>query len=257
MELTSIPWPAAVVIAITTQIPAILTYYRAARIDKRSASNSAKLDHNNKVTEETCQKINEVGVSINGRMEQLLQTHAELALIKAKQDGSLNIQEIQTARANRIIVQAQSRVKLLGKLSIHSKDNKDQDNSILILIVEDNRTDATLIAVVLDHMGFQTNIAANSDEVILLITENRYSAVFVDLNLPGGLDGFEVIKIIYAAIPGIPIFAITGYLDKAVEEAAKLIGAINVVEKPITIEKIKALFKMHNDPTRLQELKKL
>jgi two-component system response regulator YesN len=57
----------------------------------------------------------------------------------------------------------------------------------------------------------------------------------LDLNMPEP-DGFDVLKTERSRFPYLRILVISGYLQGALLEAAKILGAIATLEKPVTAE---------------------
>jgi len=62
-----------------------------------------------------------------------------------------------------------------------------------------------------------------------------FSAVLIDLDLPGQ-DGFSLIREMHDHFPDLPLIAISGVFQPNVLESAKLVGASDILPKPISEE---------------------
>jgi len=80
----------------------------------------------------------------------------------------------------------------------------------LILLIEDNVVNRTLIRDVLNFKGYQTLEAATAEEGIKLAIEKKPALVLMDFQLPGmnGIDVFHVLRA-DATTRAIPVIAVT------------------------------------------------
>lgn len=65
--------------------------------------------------------------------------------------------------------------------------------SVEVLVVEDSRTQALRLQLVLQKAGLSAKIAGTGQEALALATERSPSAVVLDINLPD-MDGFSVCR---------------------------------------------------------------
>lgn len=107
-----------------------------------------------------------------------------------------------------------------------------------VLIVEDERDVARLVADVLTLEGFQTREVAG-DEVLRVALAFGPDAILLDLMMPG-LDGFAVAALLQAeaATRAIPIIVMTAMPDAATRAAE--IGAVSLLVKPFDIDDLVA-----------------
>ena len=115
----------------------------------------------------------------------------------------------------------------------------------LILIVEDNEVNRTLVRDVLKFKGYQTLEALTAEEGIQLARENKPALVLMDFQLPG-MNGIEAFKILRAdaLTSTIPVIAVTA--SAMPEDRQKMLAAgfdgvqtkpIHVLELLDTVEK--------------------
>src|SRR5450432_4094890 len=83
-----------------------------------------------------------------------------------------------------------------------------------VLIVDDNRDSAELIALVLGREGHETRVAHDPREAIPLASQFRPNIAFLDIGLPG-MDGFELLRALRGKpeLAGCKFIAVTGYED--------------------------------------------
>ncbi|HZV18319.1 MAG TPA: sigma-54 dependent transcriptional regulator [Sphingobium sp.] len=108
-----------------------------------------------------------------------------------------------------------------------------------VLIVDDEADIRELVAGVLEDEGFETRLAANSDEALEALAMRRPSLVLLDVWLQGSrLDGLELLEEIKRGDPTIPVLMISGHgnIDTAV--AAIRRGAVDFIEKPFESDQL-------------------
>lgn len=104
-------------------------------------------------------------------------------------------------------------------------------SSTSVLVVDDDRDFAEMMALTLRFRNCSVDVAHSGREAIRLFREKDYDIAFMDVKLPD-IDGVEAFVEIRSFRPGARIVLITGYsrdhvLARAVEE-----GVLGVVQKP-------------------------
>jgi DNA-binding response OmpR family regulator len=86
------------------------------------------------------------------------------------------------------------------------------EDSIIILVVEDDQSIQSVVEDPLTEGGFEPAIAASGEEAVTLLMGNKgkYRALVADINLSGKMDGWEVAKRARQIDPGFPIIYMTG-----------------------------------------------
>jgi DNA-binding response OmpR family regulator len=84
--------------------------------------------------------------------------------------------------------------------------------SVNILVVEDDQIIQAMVEEALIEAGFEPAIANSGEEAVTLLKGNRshYRALVTDVNLLGRLDGWEVAKQAREIDPAFPIVYMTG-----------------------------------------------
>ncbi len=122
-----------------------------------------------------------------------------------------------------------------------------------ILIVDDERDIRDLVAGVLEDEGYTARTAADSDAALAALAERRPSLVLLDVWLQGSrLDGLDLLDVIKARDPSLPVLVISGHgnLDTAV--AAIRRGAADFIEKPFEAERLILMVARATETDRLR-----
>jgi len=95
-----------------------------------------------------------------------------------------------------------------------------------VLVVEDEALIRVLIADMLQDRGFKVLEAANANEAIEIIekTNIEIDLVFTDVRMPGGMDGFGLVKWIQSSRPTIPVIVASGDIGEANDANRQQLG---------------------------------
>ncbi len=108
-----------------------------------------------------------------------------------------------------------------------------------ILVVDDETDIRDLVAGILEDEGFRTRTARNADEALTAVQARRPNLVFLDIWLQGSrLDGLQVLELIKASHPEVPVVMISGHgnIETAVSAIQK--GAYDFIEKPFKADRL-------------------
>jgi len=106
-----------------------------------------------------------------------------------------------------------------------------------ILIVDDEPTIQQSLSGILSDEGFEISIASNGYEALQIIQEDSPDLVLLDIWMPG-IDGIETLKEIKKENPNIQVIIITGHGTIETAVTATKLGAFDLIEKPLSIDKI-------------------
>ncbi len=117
-----------------------------------------------------------------------------------------------------------------------------------VLIVEDRRSLATMLAETLAREGFEVEVLGRGDEAVARVSrEPALLAVLSDLKLPGA-DGLEVLAAARRADPLLPVFLITAYATVETAVAAVKCGAQDYFPKPLDMDRVLAALRAAAKP---------
>ncbi|MGB3210379.1 MAG: sigma-54 dependent transcriptional regulator [Desulforhopalus sp.] len=111
--------------------------------------------------------------------------------------------------------------------------------SYAILIIEDEAILAKKIAKYLTQRGYETQVAGTGPDGLAALATFRPEAVLLDYNLPGGLNGLEVLKRIIAHDANIKVIMFTGEGNIPLAVEAIKAGAFDYLSKPIMLSGLK------------------
>jgi DNA-binding response OmpR family regulator len=128
-----------------------------------------------------------------------------------------------------------------------------------ILIIDDEAGLRQMMARVLQRAGYEVTTAANGSDGIALASEHPFDLLYLDIRMPG-LNGLEVLKIIHAKFPDLPVVLFTAQPDvhSAVEALRR--GAIDYLLKPLkpqaVIDRTQAILASKQEERRKRELQR-
>ena len=110
------------------------------------------------------------------------------------------------------------------------------------LVVDDDAAFRTRLVKALAVRGYDPRGAGNVDEAIDVAREFKPEAAVVDLRMPGGKSGLDLVSELVKRYPGMQIVILTGYGSIATAVEAVRQGAINYLSKPADADQILAAF---------------
>ena len=119
-----------------------------------------------------------------------------------------------------------------------------------ILVIEDKESMLAMLRKTLEGEGYQVIPAQDGAEGIRKLSDERIGLVLTDLKLPKK-DGFEVLKVVKAENPLLPVIVMTAY--GTIENAVKAVkeGAYDFLAKPFDTEHLLVLIKRALDSYRV------
>src|SRR5262245_42324331 len=113
-----------------------------------------------------------------------------------------------------------------------------------ILVIDDNPAVVDLVATGLHKEGYGVLAALTGDEGLKDFILSRPDLVLLDIALPGGMDGIELLKRIYSINPTARVIMVTGNTDPALAQEALEFGALAYVDKPFDFAYLKRVVAM-------------
>jgi len=122
-----------------------------------------------------------------------------------------------------------------------------------ILITDDERDIRELISDILKDEGFDTRLAANSQECMEAIEEAPPALMILDIWLKDSrMDGIDILKVVKRDYPDIPIVIISGHGNIEIAVAAIKQGAYDFIEKPFNIDQLLVVIRRAMEISRLR-----
>jgi DNA-binding response OmpR family regulator len=103
-----------------------------------------------------------------------------------------------------------------------------------ILVVDDNRDAAEILAAILRHEGHAVWLAFSGRDAVALADEHKPALVLLDINMPE-MTGFDVVRELrdHRRAPRPVILAVSGYGQESDKLAAKRVGFDGYLTKPV------------------------
>jgi CheY-like chemotaxis protein len=111
-----------------------------------------------------------------------------------------------------------------------------------LLVVDDNRTNAALMEIILRAREHEVRVATNAEEALAAVAEAPPDLILMDLQLPD-VDGLSLTRQLRRSPEGrvMVIIAVTSYAMKGDREKALDAGCDDFVTKPIDTRQLPVL----------------
>ena len=122
-----------------------------------------------------------------------------------------------------------------------------------ILIVDDEKDIRELISDILKDEGYNTRLAANSDDCMAEINAAPPALMVLDIWLKDSrMDGIDILKTVKRDNPDVPIIIISGHGNIEIAVAAIKQGAYDFIEKPFNIDQLTVVVSRAMETSRLR-----
>ena len=122
-----------------------------------------------------------------------------------------------------------------------------------ILIVDDERDIRELISEILRDEGYNTRLAANSDEAMSAVAASQPMLMILDLWLKDSqMDGIGILMAVKREYPEVPVVIISGHGNIEIAVAAIKKGAYDFIEKPFNIDQLLVVIGRAMETSRLR-----
>jgi signal transduction histidine kinase/CheY-like chemotaxis protein len=117
-------------------------------------------------------------------------------------------------------------------------DGKRSFESRRVLLVDDNHDSREMYRAVLRAHGHHVREAANAEKALALLAEEPLDVAFIDIGLPGGMDGYELARRIrkHPMGRGVRLVALTGYGFPEDRQLSRQAGFARHLVKPVDPE---------------------
>ena len=125
-----------------------------------------------------------------------------------------------------------------------------------ILIVDDDRTTASVMQLYLQNFGFVVlDIASSGAEGVNQTRKLKPDLVLMDINLGKGLDGIDTAELIMKNFH-VPVIYVTSHSDDKTLERAQLTNAYGFINKPLRETDLKTTIRLALDKNKNNTEKK-
>ena len=113
-----------------------------------------------------------------------------------------------------------------------------------ILVIDDNPEVVDILATCLREEGYGVLGALTGDEGLKDFNLSRPDLILLDIALPGGMDGIELLKRIHSINPTSKVIMVTGNTDPKLARESLELGALAYIDKPFDFAYLKRVVAM-------------
>lgn len=107
----------------------------------------------------------------------------------------------------------------------------------VVMIVDDEEGIRATLSGIFEDEGYETVSASSGEEAIRLAKESPPDIAILDIWL-SGMDGIQTMKELKEGHPDLPVIIISGHANIELAVKATKIGAYDILEKPLSMEKV-------------------
>jgi PAS domain S-box-containing protein len=163
--------------------------------------------------------------------------------IVRKHEGSIEAESVQGKGATfRIFLPASPQTPA----SVPREPQGTYTGSGRILIMDDEDFIRDTVSAMLRSLGHEPVCVKNSEEAIAVLAQEKatglaFVLIILDLTIPGGIGGKDVLARIRAIDETVPVVVASGYSEDQVMATPKDFGFTGSISKPFTVKEINAL----------------
>jgi two-component system nitrogen regulation response regulator NtrX len=120
-----------------------------------------------------------------------------------------------------------------------------------ILVIDDDAAIRDSLRMTLEYQGYSVMLASGGEEGAALVEREAPDLVFLDIKMPG-MDGLEVLQRLRPLTDVTPIVVLSGNADIQTAVEATKLGAFDIVEKPLSTDRLLVLVRNAIDSRRLR-----
>lgn len=109
--------------------------------------------------------------------------------------------------------------------------------SLRVLVVDDDRDLAESLEMALQGRGHRVEVANSGEDAVARFANEPFDIAFLDVRLPG-INGVEALRRIRKLRPDARVVMITGYSAEENLHSARDHGALGVLRKPFSLQKL-------------------
>ncbi|NIM01951.1 MAG: response regulator [Acidobacteria bacterium] len=121
-----------------------------------------------------------------------------------------------------------------------------------VLVVDDELSVREILCEGLEAFGFDTRMAADADEAMSLLENERFHLLLTDIDMPGR-SGIDLMNSARTAFPDLDVVMVTGVVDAKTAIKAIRDGASDYVTKPFNLEEVQIVVDRTLEKRRLIE----
>ncbi len=150
----------------------------------------------------------------------------------------------------------------VSKEDKEEKDDKEGSHmhygSGAVLVMDDEPSNLHLAETMLTHLGFEVITALNGSEALstcrdLMNQQSSIKAALLDLTVPGGLGGKEIVSQLRNLYPDMLVFAASGYSNDPIIANPQDFGFSDSLQKPYKLQELSEMLSRHFPDSLVQQ----
>jgi DNA-binding NtrC family response regulator len=111
-------------------------------------------------------------------------------------------------------------------------------DTVGILIVDDDEAHRGTLQRHISAMGYRVTSASSGEEALNRLSDASPDIVLTDVKMPGGIDGFDLLRRLKISSPSVDVILVTGYASMQAAIDAIRDGAFDFLLKPLDLDHI-------------------
>src|SRR4030042_5192631 len=107
----------------------------------------------------------------------------------------------------------------------------------VVLIVDDEEGIRESLSGIFEDEGYNVLTSSSGEEALRILKEQNPELILLDVWLPG-IDGVQTLKDIKNMKPDLPVIMISGHGNIELAVKATKMGAYDILEKPLSLERV-------------------
>ncbi len=171
---------------------------------------------------------------LNGDNEEVLHNMGYSSLLKTPLDRSSLFNSL-----HGVIFNQQPTDDFSGFVKRYRRDNLD-NQSIKLLVAEDNSTNRMIISRILKHAGHLVSVVENGEKALEALEHEHFDLAILDMHMPvmNGLDAMKIYRVTSRHEPYMPIIILTANATTEAKLECEEAGADSFLTKPIDAIKL-------------------
>ncbi len=142
-------------------------------------------------------------------------------------------------------------VRIPTEPSMPASDRKDLPTlrGLSVLVIDDEQINRHVLQAMLEHLGAQASVASGLEDACQAVSQAEVDVILMDLRMPEA-DGFEVTRALLERFPErvFVIYGLSASVSSSDRERARLVGMVDLVSKPLSLERLATLVLGHGVP---------
>jgi FixJ family two-component response regulator len=106
----------------------------------------------------------------------------------------------------------------------------------LLVVIDDNDDFRASLCGLIQSVGYRVAHHATAEAYLLSHAPGSANCIICDLQIPGGMDGMDLLRSVREREPGVPVILMSAFCDESFGECARQAGAHCFLRKPFIID---------------------